>query len=77
MIDKFNSIICRIFFVIAGLLLFFAVLERTAKLFDYTLYWIPYAPSRLLELSAILIIFVIALLLRQMRELLKNTSGGK
>jgi hypothetical protein len=34
--------------------------------------WLPYEPSRLFELSALLMIFVIALLLREMREQLKK-----
>ena len=72
MIDKINSIVCRLFFTIAGILLVLAFLERIVRLFGYTLYWIPYDPIRLIEFSTILIIFVIALLMRQVRELLKK-----
>jgi hypothetical protein len=72
MIDKINSIICRFFFFIAGILLLLAFLERLVRLFGYTLHWIPYDPIRLIEFSTILIIFVIALLMRQVRELLRK-----
>jgi hypothetical protein len=40
--------------------------------FGYQLTWVPYEPGRLLEFSAILVIFVIALLLRQIRDTLRH-----
>ena len=68
MIDKWTSIICRVLFVIAFVLLIFAVWDRFLRLFGWTLSFVPYQPARLFELSGILMIFVLALLLRQIRE---------
>ena len=68
MIDKWTSIICRVFFVIAFALLFIAIWDRFLRLFGWTLSFVPYQPARLFELSGILMIFVLALLLRQIRE---------
>jgi hypothetical protein len=68
MIDKWISIICRVFFVISFALLFIAIWDKFLRLFGWTLSFVPYQPARLFELSAMLIIFVLALLLRQIRE---------
>ena len=68
MIDKWTSIFCRVFFVIAFVLLIIAIWDKFLRLFGWTLSFIPYQPGRLFELSGILIIFVLALLLRQIRE---------
>jgi hypothetical protein len=71
MIDKLTSFFNRLFFTVACVLLFLAVWDRILKLFGWTIAWF-YEPGRILEFSAILMIFVIALLLRQIREELKN-----
>ena len=68
MIDKWTSIFCRVFFVIAFALLIIAIWDRFLRLFGWTLSFVPYQPARLFELSGILMIFVLALLLRQIRE---------
>ena len=68
MIDKWTSIICRVFFVIAFALLIIAIWDKFLRLFGWTLSFVPYQPARLFELSGILMIFVLALLLRQIRE---------
>lgn len=72
MIDKLTSIFCRIFFAIALVLLLIAIWDKFIGLFGWTISWITYTPGRMLELSAMLMIFVIALLLRQIREGLKK-----
>jgi len=72
MIDKLTSIFCRLFFAIGLLLLFIALVDKFLRLFGWTLSWITYTPGRFLEFSAMLMTFVIALLLRQIREELKN-----
>ncbi|MEE8608369.1 MAG: hypothetical protein V3S55_12260 [Nitrospiraceae bacterium] len=66
--DKFSSLVTRLFFIGAFVLLIFAVTERAANIFGYTILQGYYTGGRLLEFSAILLIFVIALLLRQLRE---------
>ena len=68
MIDQTISFICRIFFVVALVLLFLAIWDRVLLTFGWTLTFLPYQPGRLMELSALLMVFVIALLLRQIRE---------
>jgi len=72
MINTLTSIFCRIFFIISLFLLFIALWDKFIRLFGWTMTWLPYEPSRLFELSALLMIFVIALLLREMREQLKK-----
>jgi len=72
MIDKLSSYFCRTLFGFSIILLALAVVDRFIRLFGWTLSWIAYTPSRLLEISASLLIFVIALLLRQIRENLKK-----
>ena len=68
MIDRFINICYRGFFVLAGLLFIVAVWDKFLRRFDLKLSWVPYDPSRLIEISALLMVFVIALLLRQIRE---------
>jgi uncharacterized membrane protein YphA (DoxX/SURF4 family) len=51
-------------FLLAGL----AVLERLANAAGYTFMGATYGPSRLLELASVALLFVIALLLREIRD---------
>lgn len=71
MIDKLTSFLCRIFFAIALLLLFIASFGAFIRLFGWQLSF-AYQPGRMLEFSVMLMTFVIALLLRQVRESLKK-----
>jgi TRAP-type mannitol/chloroaromatic compound transport system permease small subunit len=71
-LNRINSLVCRIFFIIAFLLLVIPVIEKIANLAGYTFLRGSSDPGRLLEFGAILIIFVVALLLRQIREELKK-----
>ena len=68
MVNKLTSIFSRIFFVVASLLLLIAIIDWILRLFGWTFSWIPYQPGRLLEFAAYIMIFVIVLLLRQIRE---------
>ena len=72
MIDKLTSVFCRLFFAIALLLLAVAVIDRILGFFGWRLLWVSYQPGRLLEFAGILMTFVIALLLRQIREALRK-----
>jgi hypothetical protein len=73
-LERFNSLVSRVLFFAAFLLLAIAVGERLANLLGYTfLRQTSYAAGRLLEFAAIFLIFVIALLLRQIREELKKS----
>ncbi len=63
----------RILFSISLILLIAAVGERFLNLIGYTfLRQTTYSPWRLLEFAAIFLLFVIAILLRQIREELKQ-----
>ena len=72
MIDKLISYLSRIFFIFALILVVLAVWDRIIRIFGWTISWISYQPGRLLEISAVLVIFIIAVLLRQIREELKT-----
>ena len=74
MIDKTSSLICRLFFVVSLFLLILSLWDRFIRLFGWSISVLPYDPGRVFEFSAMLMVFVIALLLRQIRELLKNKS---
>ena len=72
-LEKIISIGSRLLFSLSLVLLVIAVAERRANVAGYTLFrQTPYSPWRLLEFAAIFLIFVIAILLRQIREELKE-----
>ena len=68
--ENLTSIVSRVFFFGAFLLLALAVIEAAVRLGGYTILRGAYSAGRLLELAAVLLVFVIALLLRQLREAL-------
>lgn len=68
MIDKLTSFFSRLFFAVAFILLVIAALDWFIRLFGYRFTWVPYQPGRMFEFSAILMIFVVVFLLRQIRE---------
>jgi hypothetical protein len=70
-----QSVVLRVFFVGAFALMALAVLERAANLFGYTVLREMLLPSRLLELAATMMVFVIALVLRQIRDRLASSGG--
>lgn len=71
---KLNSLASRLFFAAALVLLALAVVEKVANVMGYTILRGAFTAGRLLELSAPLVIFVIALLLRQVREELQRQN---
>jgi hypothetical protein len=72
MINSLISYLSRIFFAFALLIVLVAVWDRIIRLFGWTLSWMTYQPGRLLEISAVLVIFIIAILLRQIRDELRK-----
>ena len=72
MIKTLSIYLYKILFSLSIILLFIAVLEWIINLFNYTFSWIPYSPFRLLEFGVIFMLFVIALLLRQIRDILNK-----
>jgi uncharacterized membrane protein len=72
-IDRLVSAASRLFFVTAFVLLALAVLEKIANTAGYTILQM-YTGGRLLDYAVILLIFVIAMQLRAMREELKKRT---
>jgi len=72
MIDILTSIFSRIFFGVASIILVIAVLQRIVRFFEPGVKWFGYDPGRLFEFSGIFLLFVLTLLMRQIRELLKK-----
>ena len=70
--DKHYRLISRLLFLIAAAMFVVAVCEWVLQWFGYTFTWMHYEPGRLLEFAAIMAIFVITLLLRQIRDTLRN-----
>jgi len=73
-LDTLTSIVTRLFFLGAFALLSAAVLERLANVLGYT-FLRGYTPGRLIEFAAVLLIFIIAVLLRQVRDAVRQTSA--
>jgi len=71
MIDKINKLLPRFFFSLAILVLLFAVWGRIIELFGWRYSFVFYSPGRLIEFAGILVIFAIALVLRQIRNELR------
>ncbi len=71
-IDKLNSIVLRVFFFGAFLLLVLAVLEKGLNLVGGSLPLLNALPNQVLQWAVVLLVFVMALLLRQIREELKK-----
>ena len=70
--EAFTSLISRVFFVIAFVLLGLAVIERVANAFNYTVLGGVLRGGRLLEFSVVFLVFVVALQLREVREALRQ-----
>ncbi len=66
--ENLQSIVLRLFFVGAFALLGIGILERLLNAFGYTVLRGAITGGRLLEVSAVVMIFVIAVLLRQIRD---------
>ena len=67
-LDRLGSLLSRVFSVVAFVLLALGVVEWLANGLGYTILNRVYRPGRLMELAAIYAVFVVALLLRQVRQ---------
>lgn len=65
--SSLSSLANRVLFGLAFVLAALAVIEKVANVLGYTMLR-EYSPSRLLELAAVALLFVIALLLREIRD---------
>ena len=72
--NKWNSAICRVFFFAAFILLTTAIVDRFLNFFGYTILSPGYTSGRVLEFAGLMLIVVIALLLRQIREGMKTRA---
>ncbi len=73
MLNKFVGVANRALFVAAFALACLAVLEKLVNFFGFTLVLMGgYTPSRMLELAAVALLFVIALLLREIKKALQR-----
>ena len=72
--DQLSSIVARVFFVGAFALLGVSILERVCNFLGYT-FLRGYSPGRLLEYAAVLLIFILAIVLRQVRDQLRHTGA--
>jgi hypothetical protein len=70
-IEKVESVVSRVFFFGAFLALVLAVVERVANQLGYTILSSTKAVT-LLEMAVVLLVFVIAIQLRAIREALKH-----
>jgi hypothetical protein len=70
-LEKVISMISRTFFVLAFILLGLAVIERVANIYGYTVLAGTYPAGRLLDFSVVLLLFVLALQLREVRDALR------
>jgi hypothetical protein len=61
------------FLGLSFLFLIVAVIERVFNFFNYTIIAERYTPGRLMEFAAIFLLFVIALILRSIREEMRKT----
>jgi hypothetical protein len=66
-----TSLICRILFVLAFVLAGFAIWEKLANLAGYTVLRGALGPGRLLEIATMSLLFVVALLLREINHSLR------
>jgi len=71
--ETFLSWISRLFFVGAFVLVGLAILERGANVVGYT-FSPTYQSGRLLEFAAVMLVFVIAIKLREIRDQLKTSK---
>jgi len=71
-LQKLISITSRIFFVGAFVLLVLAVIEWVANVTGYTIVGLRTSTVHLLDAAVVLLVFVIAMQLREMKEALKS-----
>lgn len=74
--NQLSTLLCRVFLAGGFTLLVLGVLERVAFVFGYTITGGVASGGRLLEMAMVALIFAIALLLRDIRDVLRAGSSG-
>ena len=75
--NALTRVVSCVLFIGAWLLAGLAVWERLANVWGYTVLRDSYSPWRLLEMAAIVLLFVIALQLKQVKAALEEKSPGE
>jgi hypothetical protein len=75
-LEKLISLLSRLFFLGAFVLLGLAVMEKIANAVGYTILRL-YEGGRMLEFAAVLLVFVIAIQQREIKEELKSKTLGR
>jgi hypothetical protein len=73
-LERLVSLASRLFFLGAFLLLGLALVEKVANTSGYTIMELYRRSDRMLEAAVVLLIFVIAIQLREIRDQLKRRS---
>ena len=74
-IDILADYLAKSLFVLAAIAILVAFLELVAQFLNVSVVFKLYSPGRLIELSALLLIFVIAVLIRQIRDELRKSNS--
>jgi hypothetical protein len=72
--ENLSSLVSRAIFALAFAIVGLAILERIAFAFGYTILRGEISGGRLLEIAGTMMIFVVAILLRQIRDQLRSQS---
>ena len=68
MSERITILLCRAFFLASFILLALSIVEALARRMGYTILRHSFEPARLLDYAVILLVFVVAMLLRQIRD---------
>jgi hypothetical protein len=71
-----NKHFVRPLVIISSLAIAVAFAESIGDFFGFSLVGDSFSPGRLLELAAVLLVFVVVILLRQIRDELRKTQGS-
>ena len=75
-IEYFYKIFARSLFFVALAILAIGFFELAANFLGYSVLNRAYTPGRLIEVSAALVVFVVAVLLRQIRDALTHQGSN-
>ena len=69
---KIINIFGNVIFIFAIILFFSAISEKFLNVFGWEFIWIPFQPGTILLYTVILVLFFIAILLKQIRDEIEN-----
>ena len=74
-LDSLTSILSRLSFAVALIVFSVAAVERLFNLFGFTLLRGVYSPARLLDIGVVALVLVITLLLREIRQEMRQRGA--